>query len=393
MNQTINQRLRQPKALYLLFAVKMWECFSFYGMRALMVLYLVNQLGMDDLRAYGIYAIYGALVEFGGVLGGRVADRLLGLRKAIVYGGWLIAAGHICLAISEHSWAFFGGLALIVIGSGLFSTNISALLGAFYEEGDARREQGFTLFYMGINVGALLASLLCGIIGETYGWHYGFGLAAVGMVAGNILFLCSRNLLEDKGEFVGENPLPREKILGTLLTIAALPICAMMIAWENIFMQILPCLYMVSFLYIGRKMALSGSFTIEKLVKIGMSLAALALFFAAEDQTASALLVFSGRYATETLAGVSIHASTLLSINPFVIIAGGMIMSWLKWNNERLVVVGLLLAAAVFAALTAACCLPNAEGLVPLVCPREVSPKDHHRSWDTHSRNNCSVGW
>ena len=126
---------QQPRALYLLFAVKMWECFSFYGMRALLVLYVIDQLGMDDMRAYGTYALYGALVEFGGLVGGFYADRIFGLRKSIVYGGWLIAAGHVCLSLHVHPGFFFSGLALIVVGSGLFSSNISALLGLFYDRG------------------------------------------------------------------------------------------------------------------------------------------------------------------------------------------------------------------------------------------------------------------
>lgn len=368
-NATTHQCLRQPKALYLLFAVKMWECFSFYGMRALMVLYLINQLGVEDLRAYGIYAIYGSLVEFGGVLGGRFADRFLGLRQSIVYGGWLIAAGHILLSMHTDSWAFFGGLALIVVGSGLFSTNISALLGLFYDEDDPRREVGFTLFYVGINIGAFLASLLCGVIGELYGWHYGFGLAAVGMIAGNILFLCCRNLLEGKGELLQKVSQNREKILGYALLLLALPMSALMIAWENIFMQVMPCLSLVCVLYLGRKMMQSGCFSKEKLINLGMYLAALALFFAAEDQTASALLVFSERYATETIAGIALPTTTLLSLNPFVIIVGGSLVSRLNTGKNGsfwLVIAGLLLAAAVFAALTIACYFPNQEGLVPL---------------------------
>lgn len=358
---------QQPKALYLLFFVKMWECFSFYGMRALMVLYLIDQMGMRDIRAYGIYALYCSLYEFGGILGGRCADYLLGLKKSIVWGGWLIAAGHICLSLQSQSWGFFTGLSLIVIGSGLFSTNISALLGLFYEEDDPRRERGFTLFYVGINVGALLASLVCGIVGELYGWHYGFGLAAVGMVLGIVLFLTCGKMLEGKGEFMG-TPLPkRQRVMGYFLILAALPACASMIAWEHLFLQMMPLLCLLGILILGRKMALSGYFSASKLVNIGLYLAALAIFFAAEDQTASALLVFSERYATGTIAGIDIPAATLLGLNPFVIIIGGAIVSKMNLGAPlKLVVSGLLLASAMFALLTLACHLPDKDGLVPL---------------------------
>lgn len=361
-----NQLNKQPKALYLLFFVKMWECFSFYGMRALMVLYLIDQLGISDIRAYGIYALYSSLVEFGGVLGGRFADHLFGLRKSIVWGGWLIAAGHVCLAFQSLPWAFFAGLALIVVGSGLFSTNISALLGLFYGEDDPRRESGFTLFYVGINVGALLASLLCGVVTELYGWHYGFGLAAIGMIVGNLFFLFYQNLLEGKGELTSSPQLP-QKFIGHLLLLAALPASAIMIAWENVFLHLMPWLCLLCVIILGRKMRASGSFTTKNLMNLGLYLAALAIFFAAEDQTASALLVFSDRYATKTIAGFDIPIATLLSLNPFVIILGGALISRLQNVTPlKLVLSGLLLASAMFGSLTLACQFPNAQGLVPL---------------------------
>lgn len=364
----MNQFKTQPKALYLLFFAKMWECFSFYGMRALMVLYLIDQVGMEDIHAFGIYALYCSLYEFGGILGGRCADHFLGLRKSIVWGGWLIAAGHICLSVHTHSWAFFAGLSLIVVGSGLFSTNISALLGLFYQEGDPRRERGFTLFYVGINIGALLASLCCGVVGEIYGWHYGFGLAAVGMIVGILLFQFCQHLLEGRGELIGEPPQKKQKCIGYFLLFAALPVCAVMIAHENIFLPMMPILCLLCVFSLGRKMILSGCFTTKTMINLWLYLMALALFFAAEDQTASALLVFSERYATKSIAGIDIPATTLLSLNPLVIIVGGAMISRISASTpQKHVIAGLILAAAMFAALTIACHLPNQQGLVPLV--------------------------
>ena len=219
---------------------------------------------------------------------------------------------------------------------------------------------------MGINVGALLASLTCGVIGEVYGWHYGFGLAAVGMAAGNILFLCCRNVLEGKGELVQEKP---QKWVGSFLLIVALTICALMMVWEHIFMQMMPWVCLFGVFYMGKKMALSGSFSKEKLISLGLYLACFALFFAAEDLTASALLVLSERYATETIAGFRVPTTTLLSLNPFVIIVGGTIVSRFNNGNKnslKFVTAGLFLAAAVFLLLTLACSFPNSEGFVPL---------------------------
>ena len=180
----------QPKALMLIASVQMWECFSFYGMRVLLVLYMIHQLGWSDAQAFGIFALYTGLVEFGGIIGGMVAEKFLGLKRAISLGGWLIMSGHLTLALGE-SFLFFRALALIIVGSSFFSTNLSALLGLFYGENDARRESGFTLDHAAINLGSLLASLLCGYVGELLGWNYGFGLAAIGMLSGNLTFLLS----------------------------------------------------------------------------------------------------------------------------------------------------------------------------------------------------------
>lgn len=371
MNQISHESLRQPKALYLLFFVKMWECFSFYGMRALMILYLIKELGFEDSRAYGIYAIYCSLVEFGGLLGGRFADCLLGLRKTIALGGWLIAAGHLLLSFQTQTWLFFSGLALIVVGSGLFSTNISAFLGLFYQENDPRREAGFTLFYVGINVGALLATLMCGIIGEVYGWHYGFGLAAIGMILGNGVFHFSTRIFEGKGEAVQTVAAKKKFFFGYLLLLMAIPLAAFMINGENVVMPFIPFFSLLGVLYLGRKMVLSGKFSNEKLVLLGIYLGALALFFAAEDQTATLLLVFSERHATGAIAGIPIPTTVLLSLNPFVIIGGGFLMSKFKMTSYKkdswFVSMGLMIAALVFAVLAATCHFSIQEGKIPML--------------------------
>lgn len=353
----------QPKALYLLFFVKMWECFSFYGMRALMVLYLINQLGVEDERAYGIYAVYCALVESSALVGGRLADRFLGLKKAVVYGGWLIAAGHTYLAFYDTQESFYVALALIVAGSGLFSTNISALLGLFYEEDDPSREAGFTFFYVGINVGALLASVVCVFVSEQYGWHYGFFLAALGMVLGNLLFLCSARLLAGKGErtYKGQS-------FWWLYVVLFVPLAAALIAWEHVTLKLLPFVAIGYGLYIGRKMVQSKRFLHDKLMLFGLYLVALAILFAAEDQTASALLVFSQRHATDSIWGIPIPVATLLSINPFVIITGGLLLAKYRVcsNISRSVRFALMLTTSVFLLLAVACHYPNSQGLVPL---------------------------
>jgi POT family proton-dependent oligopeptide transporter len=177
-----------PVGLYTLFFAEMWERFSYYGMRALLVFYMIKGfLGMNDGRAYAVYGAYTALVYATPFVGGMLADRLLGARRAVVWGGLLMAAGHALMTV-EREWTFYGALALIICGNGFFKPNISTIVGALYPQGDPRRDGGYTLFYMGINLGAALAPLVCGYVGETYGWHYGFGLATIGMLTGVAVF-------------------------------------------------------------------------------------------------------------------------------------------------------------------------------------------------------------
>ena len=178
-----------PSGLFLLFFVEMWERFSFYGMRALLTFYLIKGfLKADDGKAYAIYGAYGALVYATPYLGGIFADRYLGARISVIWGGLLMAAGHILMTI-EQEWALFGALGLLIVGNGFFKPNISTMVGTLYPANSTKRDAGFTIFYMGINLGAALAPLVCGYIGERYGWHYGFGLATIGMLVGLATFV------------------------------------------------------------------------------------------------------------------------------------------------------------------------------------------------------------
>ncbi|MDQ6690657.1 MAG: peptide MFS transporter [Gemmatimonadota bacterium] len=184
-----------PVGLSTLFFTEMWERFSYYGIRPLLVLFMTAALaqggfGFDRTTASSIVGIYAACVYLAALPGGWIADRFLGLRRAIWYGGVLIALGHLSIALSiifAHS-AFFMGLVLIVMGTGLLKPNISAIVGELYPEGGSRRDAGFSIFYMGINIGALVAPLVTGYLGERVGWHLGFGAAGVGMVIGLITY-------------------------------------------------------------------------------------------------------------------------------------------------------------------------------------------------------------
>ncbi len=190
-NSTVQHELLlgHPVGLYTLFFAEMWERFSYYGMRALLVFYMLKGfLSYNDSQAYAVYGAYTALVYMTPFFGGMIADRLLGPRRAVVLGGSLMAAGHLMMTI-EKSFAFFTALALLIVGNGFFKPNISTMVGSLYPHGSRKRDGGFTIFYMGVNLGAAMSPLLCGYIGETYGWHRGFGLATIGMLTGVAVFV------------------------------------------------------------------------------------------------------------------------------------------------------------------------------------------------------------
>jgi POT family proton-dependent oligopeptide transporter len=188
--------LGHPVGLYTLFFAEMWERFSFYGMRALLVLYMIKDfMAKSDKEAYAVYGAYTALVYATPFIGGMLADRLLGMRRAVILGGLLMAAGHLLMTVRDET-AFYYALALLIVGNGFFKPNISTIVGTLYPAGSPRRDGGFTIFYMGINLGAALAPLICGFVGERYGWHYGFGLATVGMLTGVAVFVAPVRLTQ-----------------------------------------------------------------------------------------------------------------------------------------------------------------------------------------------------
>ncbi|MCA9170219.1 MAG: oligopeptide:H+ symporter, partial [Planctomycetales bacterium] len=178
-----------PTGLFTLFFAEMWERFSYYGMRALLVFYMTKGfLGYNDKQAYSVYGAYTALVYMTPFFGGMLADRVLGARLAVILGGLLMAGGHLLMTI-ENQYFFFLALALLICGNGFFKPNISTIVGSLYPAGSSKQDAGFTIFYIGINLGAAMSPLLCGYIGETYGWHWGFGLATIGMLVGLAVFV------------------------------------------------------------------------------------------------------------------------------------------------------------------------------------------------------------
>ncbi|MBU3012759.1 peptide MFS transporter [Polaribacter vadi] len=200
-----------PAGLYVLFFTEMWERFSYYGMRALLVLYLTSKTtdvnpgaGWSQGEALALYGWYTALVYIMSIPGGILADRFLGQKKSVIVGAILLVIGHSILAI-EAMWAFYTGLGFIILGVGCLKPNISTMVGGLYKKGDVRRDKGFTIFYIGINVGAFLSGIVVGYVGEVHGWHYGFGLAGILMVLGLIQFLMGQKYLVHVGNYLGKS--------------------------------------------------------------------------------------------------------------------------------------------------------------------------------------------
>ena len=198
-----------PRGLFVLFYAEMWERFSYYGMRALLILYLTKWWLFSDGKANLIYGAYTSLVYITPVLGGWLADRYLGQRKAVLFGGILLAFGHLLMAVEGNGSGFANdptvnvfwlALSFIIVGSGFLKANISVIVGQLYRLTDVRRDGAYTIFYMGVNVGSALGTILVGYLGETVGWAYGFGLAGIGMVAGLIIFAVGRPALRGRGE-------------------------------------------------------------------------------------------------------------------------------------------------------------------------------------------------
>ncbi|WOK08750.1 peptide MFS transporter [Imperialibacter roseus] len=353
------QMFGHPKGLFYLFFAELWERFSFYGMRALLTLYMVNKLfeafADRDTRSIIIYASYGSLVYASTVLGGRVSDALLGNRKSIILGGVMMSIGHFVLAIDNQA-TFFAGLALIIIGTGYFKSNISTFVGTLYEKNDPRQDGGFTIFYMGINIGAFTAPLLCAWLASSYGWHYGFGAAGVGMVLGLVTFVYgSRSgVFGDKGY-----PLQPEKLekkwaglkVGVwvpLLSFAAVPVITLMISdytvytigsiFEGSIVRFF--FYVLLIVIIGYLVWVSVKLPREEWQKLVVAVFLtmfMSFFWGFHELSGSIITLFAAR----NVNLVGMDAAGTNSLNPFFIVVFSMVMPvvwmWLskKGKNPR----------------------------------------------------------
>lgn len=340
-----------PSGLAILFLTEMWERFSYYGMRALLPLYLVapGGLHLSAGTATAIYSVYVSLVYLLALPGGWFADRVLGPRKTVAVAGVIIMVGHLCLAVPATA-SFYGGLGLVAIGSGLLKANISTMVGHLYEgPDDARRDGGFTLFYIGINVGAFAAPLVIGTVGENVNWHLGFALAAVGMAIGLVLFLVGgrSGLLSERSDVVPTPLTPAEKA-ATLrkglawLAVAAVFYCAVgfsghfTLNWALIPLTVIGLV--VPVLVIGRIKRDKDLSPVErsKVSAYVWFFVAAAVFWMIYDQGGSTLSLFADKSAQNTVFGWEFPVSWYQSVNPVMIMALAPVFAWLwLWLNRR----------------------------------------------------------
>ncbi|MEZ4854916.1 MAG: oligopeptide:H+ symporter [Gelidibacter sp.] len=341
MTTNSNEIFGHPKGLVYLFFAELWERFSFYGMRALLVLYMTKSLLFTDNMAFGVYAAYMSLVYVTPMIGGILADKILGFRKAIILGGVLMALGHFLLTF-EMPVFFYGSLALIIVGNGFFKPNISSFVGDLYQQGDARRDSGFTIFYLGINLGAAIAPLLCAWVAAVYGWHYGFILAGIGMVTGLLVFNngLKKNVFEDKG-LVPETSNYNEKHFGikkgNIINIAAflaVPVFALIIKFHEFesYLVWVVSLFLVSYIvYI----LTTVSSTEKKRLLVAVYFTVLyTLFSAIFEQAGSSLTLFADR--NVNLVGMDAAGTNSINAGFIILFAIPFSMLWTFLSKRKM---------------------------------------------------------
>ncbi|RRO15283.1 peptide MFS transporter [Flavobacteriaceae bacterium 14752] len=352
-----------PTGLYILFFTELWERFSYYGMRAILTLYMLAKvsdenpgLGWDEGKALAIYGWYTMLVYVASIPGGIIADKILGQRKSVMVGGWLLVAGHGVLSI-EQDWAFYTGLLLIVLGVGMLKPNISTMVGGLYKEGDPRRDKGFSIFYIGINVGAAVAGILVGWVAAEYGWHYGFGLAAVGMVVGQLVYVYGTRFLTHVGnkpskEIASDNDVSLNQIFSqmfstknTLLLIVVLALVSVFVPLN--FMETEVPAYIVFFLFltlvVGFMMTvyqdLESKIQKDRYIVLLLSFLIVIVFWGAFEQAGGLLNIYAQQKTDRVVGGWEVPAAFLQSMNPIYIILFGLPVAifwqWIKNKGKE----------------------------------------------------------
>jgi POT family proton-dependent oligopeptide transporter len=388
--------LGHPQGLFVCFATEMWERFSFYGMKFLLLLYLTKYHLFSDINGLEVLGGYAALVYAMPVIGGLLADRYLGMRKAVIFGGVLLVLGHMGMALEGEQarqvgnhivrdegalQTFYFSLALIVIGVGFLKPNISTIVGQLYGKDDPRRDAGFTIFYMGINIGAFAATLLCGYLGETFGWRYGFGVAGIGMAIGLVTFLYGQKHLRGLAE-PADNALLAQKSpigLNKEWTIYLCGLLAVVVVWKMLqfhgavghTLNILSVAVLVGlgWFIIVKCNAVERS---RMLVLIILTMSTV-VFWALFEQASASMTLYADRVLDRNIFGVELRASQFGSLNAFFIFMFAPLFAWL-WtflgrkglepSTPVKFALGIAQAGLGFGALVLGAVTPNEAGMV-----------------------------
>jgi proton-dependent oligopeptide transporter, POT family len=385
-----------PRGLFVCFTTEMWERFSFYGMKYLLLLYLTKYHLFSDANGLEVLGSYAALVYAMPVIGGLLADRYLGMRKAVVFGGILLVLGHLGMAVEGEQarneggeilrdegalQVFYLSLALIVIGVGFLKPNISTIVGRLYSQDDPRRDAGFTIFYMGINLGAFAATILCGYLGETYGWRYGFGLAGIGMLVGLATFLSGQRHLHGQAE-PGDPEILREKSslgINKELTIYLCAVLGVLVAWQmlqfhgavGVLLNVMSVLVLLGLgWFITVKCNAVERSRMIVLIVLTMSTV---VFWALFEQSAASMTLYADRVMDRNILGVEFTASQFGALNSLFIFLFAPLFAWL-WtvlgrrqlepSTPVKFALGIAQAGLGFGALVIGAASPDEAGLV-----------------------------
>ena len=342
-----------PRGLATLFFTEMWERMSYYGMRAILILFMVDQiqsggLQIDDVTATAIYGIYTAGVYLVALPGGWIADRLLGAQRAVLAGGIIIMSGHFVLAIPGYN-AFFLGLLLVILGTGLLKPNVSTIVGSLYAAADDRRDSGFTIFYMGINLGGLLGPLIVGGLGqsENFGWHWGFGAAGVGMLFGVIQFWWTKHYLGEAGlhPVDSTDSFRRKSWIAIAVCMGILAVLVLGGMSGSIVYDPVQISRMATYVIIGAvALYFAHVFTFGKLDKqernhiivIVILFLGISMFWSGFEQAGSSLNLFADRYTKLEYSWFTIPSSWFQSVNSIFIVVFAPVFAWIWiWLGKR----------------------------------------------------------
>ena len=333
---------KQPRGLYLLFFTELWERFGFYTLQTIIILYMTKALLLTDSKAYLLYGAFSSMLYLTPVIGGYVADKYLGFQRSIMIGGVLLTIGYLITAVPGNAF-FFLGLSVIIVANGLFKPNVSSILGDLYRPGDPRRDGGFTLFYMGINIGSLLPPLFTGYLVNHYGWHSGFLVAAFGMAIGLVTFIFGRSRLRSCGALPPMSPLHDSKealsFYALFYLIVLLAIGAMMFLFHfpgetDLLLAVASiAILLVVIYFLLKEKPSQRNKMIACLILILISVG----FWAVYNQTFTSLMLYADRNMNKEFLGFTIDAEFTQFFNPFFIVLFSPILSrlWISLSRKK----------------------------------------------------------